>query len=135
MTTRPDLVKQGLIDYLQSKSEVVAELPSADEIRESEYQSTEFSYPNVRLEGLMIPEENANCNRYSLDIQWNVFSEEASSAQANKIAGIISNVLHGKSFSQGGLQFSLTTTSINFAIRRDTRTWIATVRQRGLVSG
>lgn len=135
MTTRPDLVKQGLIDYLQSKTEVTSELSSSDEIRENQYQSTEFVYPNIRLDGSMIPEENANCNRYSLDISWLVFSEEASSAQANKIAGIISNVLHGKSFSQGGLQFSLTTTDIAFASRRDERTWIATVRQRGLVSG
>ena len=136
MTDRPDLIAQALIDHLKASTTVLAELPDDNEIREEEWQGTNFTYPNirVRITNLGLYEIGAQCLNSPFDAHILVFSEEPFSSQANRIAGIIKTVLHDKSFSQNGLLVALRATIIP-AIRSDDRTWRSEVLLRGVISG
>lgn len=132
---RADLVAEALIDILQAQTTVTSLLPSgATEIRESQWQGRDFTYPNIRLRMI----RNAavdQCNLVEITISWEVFSEQASSSEANKICGKIRHVLHGKCFTQNGLNVSLAEQETIPAIRRDIRTWRGELIMRGRVSG
>jgi hypothetical protein len=51
------------------------------------------------------------------------FSEEASSQQADRIAGIIADELHDKQFTSNGIAFGVRTSDLIPAVRTDERTW------------
>jgi len=141
MTLRPDLIRGGIIAKLKASSTITDELlsPGADEIRQSQWQGREFSYPCVRVFIGTITPMQPDCNRWEIEFSIGIFSEEASSYQADRISGIIHEVLHSKSFSQTvqsqDLRFSLWTNSIVPAIRRDEKTWRSELLMRATVSG
>ena len=133
---RNDLIQGALIDYLKTKANVTDLLPDAasTEIRENQWQGREFDYPNIRLRLISnIPRDD--CNKTDITLSWEVRSEEASSAEADKMCGKIHVELFNKSFTQNDLHFSLWTTNQVPAIREDTRTWRSELLQRGIVSG
>jgi len=133
---RNDLVQGALIDYLKTKSDVTDELktPGSDEIREDQWQGRDFDYPCIRLR-LISNTIDTDCNRNNITLSWEAYSEESSSYEADRISGIIRSVLHNKSFSQNGLHFSLWSTDLVPAIRRDKRTWRSECLMRGTVTG
>jgi len=133
---RNDLVQGALVDYLKTKSDVTDLLPSAssDEIREDQWQGREFDYPNIRCR-LISNIIDELCNKAAITLSWEVYSEEASSYEADKICGKIRTVLHSKSFSSNDLHFNLRATNLVPAVRRDEKTWRAEVLMSGNVSG
>ena len=121
---RNDQIQAAWIDYLKSKADILAELTDNDEIREDEWAGTKFTYPNIRVRLISnTPEEGRDCNLHSVTISTMAFSEEASSQQADRIAGIIMVTLHGTQFVSNGIAFSVRTTDLVPAVRSDQRTW------------
>ena len=134
---RNDLIQSALITYLKANATILAELPAtgSDEIREDQWQGSNFIYPNIRVRIISNEPYKTFCAASEVSLGFQVFSEEASSWQADRIAGIINNVLHTRSFSSGSIHFSLWTTNLVPAIRRDNRTWQSEVLMRGTISG
>lgn len=140
MTLRPDLVKGAIITRLKANTTIVAEITGgADEIREAQWQGRDFTYPAVRVRVNSITPTNPECSRWEISFSIAVFSEEASSYQADRISGIINNQLHGKAFAQSiqgqDLNLALWTNEIVPALRQDERTWRSEILMRATVSG
>lgn len=131
---RNDLVQGALIDYLKTKTDVTNLLTTANEIREDQWQGRDFVYPNIRCRLISnVPFDD--CNLADITLSWEVYSEEASSYQADKICGKIRTVLHNKSFDSNGLHFNLRSTDLIPAIRSDEKTWRSEALFTGNVSG
>lgn len=132
---RNDEIQAAIVAYLKARSAITDELPAgAEEIRENEWQGTEFTYPNVRVR-LISNMAYTECARSDITLGIEVFTEDASSRVADRIAGIINGVMHQRSFSQDGMQFNLTTTNLVPAFRKDARTWQSEVLMKGTASG
>lgn len=129
---RNDQIQETIVAKLKASSAVIAEVPAV-EIREDQWQGTEFTYPNIRVKMISNKPENVTCDRADVTLSIQVHSEDASSYPADRIAGIIANVLHRSPFSSSGLTFSLRITNLVPAIRSDTRTWRSEVVMAGIV--
>lgn len=125
-------VQAGMVARLKATTDVVALLPSANEIREDYWQGTTFAYPNVRVAiSTLYPKER--CNYCKTLIRLLVFSDQASSREANAIAAEINEALHNKSFSQGTVRYLLYSAGLVPAVRVDERSWRAEVLLRAIV--
>lgn len=137
---RNDLIKSAIVAYLKSQATVLAELKDTDEIREEQWQGSTFTYPNIRVRLISnIPLEN-NCDGSTVVMSILAFSEEASSHEADRIAGIINTALcgseeKGKSFVYQSIRFSTFPNNLIPAIRSDKNTWRSEVLIRATVSG
>ena len=121
---RNDQVQGAWIDYLKSKSDITDELTDNDEIREDFWQGSEFSYPNIRVRIIEnVPQEGRDCNLHDITISTMAFSEDASSQQADRIAGIIMVTLQDTQFVSNNITFGVRTTNLIPAVRTDERTW------------
>lgn len=132
---RNDEIQAGLVAYLKSKSAIYTLLYGDDkeQIKEDEWQGTEAFYPGVRVKMIdSTPVDNCDKLNYSATIL--VFSEDASSKEADTIAGIITTTLHGKGFHSAGVAFTCRVTRIVHAVRQDQRTWRSEVHITGIAS-
>lgn len=116
-------IKTALVAELKEKTTITSRLPSVDEIRETQYQGTDFSYPNVRVRIINNePIGNTGCyHRVSFGVQ--VFSQKDSSKEAEEISGIIAEELNDKGFTQNNVSFFVRITNLVPALRTDERTW------------
>jgi len=121
MLTNED-IKTGLIAYTKSRTVITDTLTDTDEIREFQWQGTKFSYPCIRLRIIENSPFN-DCAYNNITFSFLVFSEDASSKEADEIAGIIANELHERSFSSIGVKYNLWVTNLIPAIKMDERTW------------
>jgi hypothetical protein len=129
-----DVIQAALVSYLKGKATVTVEVTSA-EIREDQWQGTDFIYPNARIKMINnVPERGAACSRGKVDLSILVHTQDDSSRNADRIAGIINDVLHDIQFSSSDLNVHLVTTNLVPAIRSDVRTWRSEVRMSGSVS-
>ena len=139
---RNDELQAAIIGYLKTITAIVSLLVTEDnltgtsEIREDQWQGTEFYYPNIRVR--MISNnpygESDQCNASTFSVSIMAFSQEASSQEADKIAGIISTSLHAKSFIQGSVSMFLRTINLIPAVRSDTLTWRAECLMQGVAT-
>lgn len=127
-------VQAAIIARLKAQTTVTAEVV-ATEIREDQWQGTDFSYPNIRVKMLHNRPQEDNCNKTIVDVSVQVFGEDASTLQTDRIAGIITNVLHTVQFSSSGTQVSLRVYDIVPSIRSNARTWRSEVLLAGIASG
>ena len=133
---RNDEVQAAIVAYIKAQSTITAELKDgADEVREDNWQGREFTYPNIRVRLIDNEPAEPECNLHRVVLSFLVFSENASSQEADRIAGIINNTLHGRSFQSNNISFSLRTTSLVPAIRSDERTWRAETLMEARASG
>lgn len=134
---RDDQIQAGIVSYLKSKTTITSQLSDTDEIREDQWQGRDFVYPNIRVRLISNSPQGdirGGCNHLvSIGIQ--VFSEQDSSQQADRIAGIIGDMLHGRSFSSNSLNFHTTVTNLLPAVRSDIRTWRSEVLLQCTISG
>lgn len=130
-----DLIKQGLVAYLQSKTTIVNLLynDDSDEIKEYNWQGTVSYYPTLRIR-IISNRPLGNCNGSGFTASIMAFSEEASSAEADNIAGIIANVLNSRGFTSSGRTFITLTTNLVPAVRQDERTWRSEVLLDGIAT-
>lgn len=127
-------IQAAIVAYLKSKPLITAEITST-EIREDQWQGTTFAYPNIRVRLISnVPPTSDDCNLSKISLSVMVFTEDASSLNADRIAGIINDTLHNKSFSSNSIEFRLWTTNLIPAIRSDKRTWRSEVLMSGIVS-
>lgn len=142
---RNDQLQAAIISRLKADttitSLVVSGTSASDEtwrtdIREDDWQATQFGYPNIRVKLLpMTPLGDNDCPLTKFSVSLLVFSELASSIEADQIAGIINNELHGKQFTSNSIAISLRLASLIPAVRSDTRTWRSEVLMNGIASG
>lgn len=92
-----DDVQAAIIARLKAGTAVVAALNSSSEIKEAQWQGTDFLYPAVRVQiGTQQPDRASPfCNYGYLPFVIRVYSEQKSSQQADDIMGIVNNYLHG----------------------------------------
>lgn len=136
---RNDEIQSALVTYLKTLTAITSLLVTADntvganEIREDQWQGTEFDYPNIRVRMISnVPlGNNYECAESTFTVSAMAFSQDYSSWEADKIAGIISTSLNGKSFMQGSVQFYLRTTNLIPAVRSDMHTWRAECLMQG----
>jgi len=133
---RNDQIQAAWVDYLKSNAIILAELDDNEEIREDGWKGTKFTYPNIRVRLIdNIPEAGRDCSLHSVTISTMAFSEEASSQQADRIAGIIMTELHDTQFVANGISFGVRTTNLAPAIWSDEQTWRSEVIQSIRASG
>ena len=131
-----DDIRSALISYMKTKTLITNALGNTTEIREGQWQGTEFDYPCIRVKtGPAVPQMAGECNVFDCSVSIMVFSEMAQSSQADDIAGIINTVLHRRGFSHGGVNFMMWTTRLIEAVREDTTTWRSEVLIQATVSG
>ena len=134
---RNDQIQAAIIAKLKGNATIVAELASNAEIKEDQYQGTEFAYPGVRVQ-LTSNEpltQDANCPHTRIGLSILVFTEDDSSLNSDRIAGIIHNQLHSQQYTINGIAISLHTTNLVPAIRSDIRTWRSQILMSGIASG
>jgi hypothetical protein len=89
--------QEQLIDALQADANLTA-VVAADQIKEYQYQATEFTYPAVRVDiRSQIPEGNAPCRLTISIVNFAVFafSEADSSLQCEQLCFLIAEALFG----------------------------------------
>lgn len=130
-------IQAAIIAKLKGNATIVAELASNAEIKEDQYQGTEFVYPAVRVQ-LTSNEpltQDANCHHTRIGLSILVFAEDDSSLNSDRIAGIIHNELHAQQYTINAIAISLHTTNLVPAIRSDIRTWRSQILMSGIASG
>lgn len=134
MTLRSnDEIQAALLTYIRSKATITAVITST-EMREDQWQGTAFTYPAIRIRMISNVPSSTQCNYNNISLSFLVFTEDASSQNADRIAGIISQALHDRSFSSNNIAFYLKTTNLIPAIRSDKTTWRSEVMMNGMVS-
>lgn len=139
---RNDQIQAGLITKLKANATILAELVDSngvdvsEEIREDQYKSEYFSYPNIRVRLISTsPLADKDCSHIRFSVAFQVFSESDSSMQADRIAGIINNEFHGKQFTANSIAYSTRLTSLVPAVSDGMRTWRSEVVMSGIASG
>lgn len=102
MTTGND-VQAAFVAHSKSKTSLTSLLSSSAQIKELEWQGTDFVYPGVRISVDFYPPVNGCQPR--ADVFFDVFSEMKSSNEASTIAGAIQDIYHRHPFSNGGITF------------------------------
>ena len=98
-----DIVKGAIIAYLKTVTEVTDFLDlygsSVAEIREREWKSADYVYPNIRVRAVRNTPDNGECNRSAITVSILVFTEDQSSATCDELSGIIASYFQTKQFS------------------------------------
>lgn len=139
---RNDLLKGAVISYLKTVTEVTNKLveygSTALEIRESQWQSDEFVYPNIRVRIIRNEPESGECNRSNATVSIMVFTEAQSSATCDEISGIIATYFKSKQFSVSfeGDTYHLSLGGVTLipAVRAGVTIWRSEVIVEGYVS-
>lgn len=132
---RNDQIQAALVAYLKANTTVTAEVPAV-EIREDQWQGRDFTYPNIRVRLISnTPLYAGDCNLHRVSLGILVFTEDASSLNADRIAGIIHSVLHDHHFNTSNITFSLRTTNLVPALRSNIQEWRSEILMSGIVSG
>lgn len=106
MTVTQEDVQKDWIASLKSKSAITSLLANgAEEVRECEYQSDKFLYNNIRV-GVDFTPPIEGCGPSDADIYIEIFSDEKSSKEAMRIAGLIQTTYHKIPFSINGRRYS-----------------------------
>lgn len=93
----PDLVQSAIIQYLKN----ITPLPDrmkVEEIREDNWNGTEFGYPNYRVNLQPLgPYGNGNCRLTMVQVAFSVYAydEDTSSRKAAELTGWVANALFG----------------------------------------
>lgn len=107
MSANGEIFQAAWIANLKTRPTLTALLTNggANEIRETQYQGTDFQYPAVRVRLDFMPSVN-RCGVDDADVYIEVFSAEKSSKQAAHISATIQDLYHGHPFSYQGHIFS-----------------------------
>lgn len=139
-TPRNDEIQASIVAYLKGIYAIYSQLITPDfptgtasEIREDQWQGTEFDYPNIRVRMISnVPStDDPSCANAEISVSLMAFSQEYSTQEADRIAGIISTYVSGKTFSSVGVSVYLRTVNLIPAVRSDTHTWRSECLMRG----
>jgi hypothetical protein len=130
---RNDQIRAAMIAYLKTKATILAYV-SATEIRETDWQGTTFTYPNIRVRITRNTPTNKTGCIQDVGIGIQVFSEKDSSAQSEEIAGIIANELNDIQFVSNSIAFSTIVTNNLEVVRSSITTWRNEILLKAAVS-
>ena len=102
----PVTVQEVIVAYLKANSAITT-LVIVDEIKERQWTGDKFTYPNIRVHVNDVTRIRSGCNEFSANAEIDIFSENASSKEANTIAGNVATQLDSKRFKRSGISFSL----------------------------
>lgn len=105
MSGTPETFQAAWIANLLSEAPITSLLGTPREVREIEWQGTDFDFPAVRV-GLDFFPAIERCGPDDAEVHISVFSDEKSSKKASHIASLIYQTYHGKPFTQSGVRFS-----------------------------
>lgn len=91
-----ELIQKAVIAKLKANAALVAALPSADNIKEAQWQGTDFTYPAVRVDGNPQEPIGNGVDHLKLStVSWavKVYSEKDSSFEAGNIMGLVLQAL------------------------------------------
>lgn len=95
--------KAAWIANLKSKSQLTSLV--GDEIREAQYQSTDWTYPCIRVDVDYKPSING-CGPDDAYLDIICYSDEKSSKSSVHLASLVQSLYHKKNFTQNGFMFS-----------------------------
>jgi hypothetical protein len=130
---RNNTIQAALVAYLKGKTTLTSVLANANEVRENTWKGTDFKYPNVRVDLTNNRPDTIGCPQ-AIGVTFQVFSESPSSLEADNIAGIIVDILHGIQFTQSSLSFALDVTNAKPANANGENLWQSDVIMTGLVN-
>lgn len=129
---RADQVRDAIIDMIEANATIMALLSDANEVREFNWKGTDFSYPNYRVRiNSITPFDECYQN---LDASVYCFSEDASSQEAEEMAGTVANEFFGDGFTQDSIRFAFVRVDVIPAIAQDMRTWRAECQLRSMIN-
>jgi hypothetical protein len=133
---RNDEIQAAILAYIKTVITITAEV-TVIEMREDQFQGEDYTYPNIRIRLISNNplNDDPSCSHQNVTFSIMVFSEDASSLEADRIAGIINTALHGKSIISNSISFFFRTTNLVPAIRQDKTTWRSEVLMLGIASG
>lgn len=127
MTVTMEDVQKDWIASLKSKTAITSLLANgAEEVRECEYQSDKFDYPNVRV-GVDFTPSIEGCGPDDAEVYIEVFSDEKSSKKAQHIAGLIQTTYHKVPFSLNGRRYSTVVVRKHLSPDRSIMAWVVKV--------
>lgn len=126
-------VQASWVAYLKSQLNLVALLDSSLQIKELQWQGTEFLYPAVRVSVDYMPSVNG-CGPDDIEVFIDVFSEQKSSKQAAHIAAVLQSILQKKPFTQNGIKFPLVWVKKVDRPYRDIFAWRSSLHIKGLAN-
>ena len=91
------VIQADLLAAIKANAAIIAVMQAADHAKEDQYQGTQIDYPALRLWlGRQIPITNrGHCDHARLDFAVRIYTEGASSKQADDIAIVVNNLFHG----------------------------------------
>lgn len=131
-----DTLQAAIVSMLKANTALVAELANSNQVKESQYQGDDYSFPAVRVRlGTQTPyAANPTCGIGTLPFAVLVFSEQKSSQQCDHIAGVVSTEFHGKNVQSGGVLFNkINTTGLVSAIRTGENLWLSEVQFTAMI--
>jgi hypothetical protein len=120
-------VQEALVTALKADAPLVVVV--GDEIRESQWQGVDFTYPMVRVSmGSMVPWHPGTCANRLIRSKFSTltFSENSSSLEANQIAKLVMTALHLESLNGTGWEsgrIRLSPGGQSAAVRVSERVW------------
>jgi hypothetical protein len=122
-----DVIQAALIAWIKTRPLITAEIVSNEEIREDQFGGAVYVYPSIRVRIISnVPTGHQGClQNCTIGIQ--TYTEDASSLNANRIAGIIAKEVHDQSFIRSSIQFGIQVTNLVPAYHRNAQTWMAEV--------
>lgn len=126
-------IKAGLLEYLKTLTSV-SDLVTTLEMKENQYQGRDFTYPGIRIELKGLIPNFEDCGYHLSTFSFKIFSEQASSQEADNIAGVVYNNVV-TSFNANSLRFwAVRSTSLSPALRIDRLTWQSEVVYQSRIS-
>lgn len=128
-------IQAAFISYLKSKPTLTSQFTgvSGTEIRENQWQGSDFVYPALRIYVDVIPSVNG-CGPDTAMVCLDAYSEQKSSRQSKLIAQTLVNVLHKKRFKAGGLDFPMVRVTKTDRAVRTIYAWVTRVNVTVLVN-
>jgi len=129
-------IQQALITRLRdgTRPEIAAihaALATDEEIRENQFQGTQFDYPAIRVSfAYLNPTENTPCRDDVFRSYFSIiaYSEDTSSLEANTIVGLVAEALDEELLNEATFRTgNISLGSVNDAIRIGPRLWRAEV--------
>lgn len=99
-----DEVQAGLISYLKDYTNLTALLANNGQIKETQWQGSDFVYPAVRVENDIMPEKDG-CSPDAVEIFVYVMDEAKSSKRCSQVAAQVCHAMHNKNFTSETVKF------------------------------
>lgn len=90
-------VQTALLAYLKAQTSITSLLANSGQIKETQWQGEDYSYPAIRVGNDVLPSKDG-CSPDGVEGSVFIFSEQKSSKQCSQVASEVSKVLHRLSF-------------------------------------